>query len=1785
MQTGSIIIRGARQHNLKGIDLELPLGKMTAITGVSGSGKSSLAFDVLYAEGQRRYIETFSPFARQFLDRMDKPSVDAIEGIPPAIAIGQTNPVKTSRSTVGTMTEINDYMKMLFARRGVLHCSRCEEPVGRHSTHDIFIELVRLSGGSEVTIAFPLPLPRKMPAAMARKMLARQGFNRIVSAGEVRSLESNSPRLKPGSVLDIVVSSAAILEDTRQEAVDSIETALRFGRGKMQALLPDGRWERFSSDLHCAACDISYREPTPNLFSFNSPLGACPTCHGFGRTIEVDMDLVIPDRSRSLEQGAIKPWTSPAYAECQVEMEKFARKQGIRLDVPYGELTPGQQRLVVEKTEDFYGIRGFFRWLETKTYKMHIRVLLSRYRAYTPCCDCRGARLQPEALLYRVGDRTIAQLHSMAIAELDDFFTAFDAPSALPDDAARVLLREIRSRIRYLVDVGLGYLTLSRQSRTLSGGEVERVNLTTALGTSLVNALYVLDEPSIGLHPRDTGRLIKVLHRLRDMGNTIVVVEHDPDIIRASDMVLDLGPGPGEKGGEVVFFGPCSKLSACPDSLTGRYLSGELSLPAPAVRRKRRPGRCIRILGAREHNLKGIDVEIPLEMLVCITGVSGSGKSTLVNDVLYAHLMREQGKPVAEAGACSSLEGTDQIRAAVLVDQAPVGRTPRSNPASYMKAFEPIRKAFASVRAARQRDYSASTFSFNSGKGRCEHCRGNGYELIEMQFLSDIYVTCPECRGSRYRKEVLQVKLRGKSIADVLAMSVKDARRFFGASTDIGQALAPLSSVGLGYLRLGQPVNTLSGGEAQRLKLARYLAKADQEQTLFIFDEPTTGLHLDDIRLLLQAFQDLVKQGHSVVVIEHHLDVIKNADFCIDLGPGGGEEGGRIVATGTPEEIARSASSHTGVYLARALEPSRKGREARPAAEEALHLQANEIEVHGARQHNLRNISLSIPRDQLVVVTGISGSGKSTLAFDILFAEGQRRYLDSLSAYVRQYLRQLAQAEVDSVTGLPPTVAIEQRSSRGGRNSTVATMTEIYHYLRLAYARLGVQHCPSCDVRIEPQSPAGVRSQVLRQFRGVSISLMAPLIRGRKGYHREIAEWAQRKGFHMLRVDGKMTNAASFPRLDRYREHNIDLVVSDVHVGSRMTQELTTAVNQALLIGSGLLLVSSPGRHEGLFSLKRACPRCGLSFEEPDPRMFSFNSRHGACPSCHGAGVAGTDGEMGERPGPKPSRLTGNGVCPDCRGARLKPTALAVKLRDESIADFTARSIEQVGRFLGRLSYQGEQQKVAKAIMAEISVRLDFLHSVGLGYLTLDRRADSLSTGESQRVRLAAQMGSNLRGVCYVLDEPTIGLHPRDNEKLLHTLTGLRDRGNTVVIVEHDETTIRSADYIIDLGPGAGSEGGHLVAAGRPEDLAGAEGSVTGRYLATPLSHPLRKRRPPGRRTRSIQIVGAAANNLKNISVKIPIGRLTCVTGVSGSGKSSLVDDVLYMALLKKLSRNRRLVTGKHRSIRGAGELDRVLRVDQTPIGKTPRSTPATYVGFFDEIRKVFALTPEARIRGYAPGRFSFNVKGGRCERCAGQGRLKVEMNFLPNVYVTCDDCCGARYSPEILAVTFHGKTIAEVLAMTAVEALPLFAAFPKIKRPLTMLRDIGLGYLTLGQTSPTLSGGEAQRIKLVTELAKASRGKTLYLLDEPTTGLHVADIAKLLDVLHRLVDRGNTVVVIEHNLDVIAEADHIIDLGPEGGERGGRIVAEGTPEEIASAGNGSHTGRYLRKFLARSAA
>ncbi len=2001
MDNNTIIIRGAREHNLRNVNLDLPRNQLIVFTGVSGSGKSSLAFDTLYAEGQRRYVESLSSYARQFLGQLQKPDVDYLAGLSPSISIQQKTAGRNPRSTVGTITEIHDYLRVLFARIGQGHCPQCGRAITAQTREQIIVRILALPEGTRFLVLAPVVRGQKGEWKDLFEDMSRRGFVRARVDGQVVRLTDElklDKRIKHH--IEIVIDRLKNEPKVRPRLAEAVEQALTLGEGTIivaveavgQAFQPDGQQARqagkpdlqedapgspehedllLSAHYACTHCGRSYEPPSPQLFSFNSPHGMCPECDGLGSKYTFDPDLLVPDPAVSFYNGAIPligalrimgRWRKHIY-------EGVAKTLNIDLKKPWAEMPAEQRDVLLHGSGDRHITfewrqRGGVVWKHggkwegiipqllsnfKKTAAGPRRMQLEKYMRVVPCLACQGQRLNPQARAVRVGGKTLVELCALPIGELAEWFEASRANCGLrnadcgmktdssnPQFAIRnpqlvrlaelltplqhaiagEVLKEIRGRLGFLLNVGLHYLTLDRSAPTLSGGEAQRIRLAGQIGCGLVGVLYILDEPSIGLHPRDNDRLLRSLERLRDLGNTVVVVEHDEDTMRAADHIVDFGPGPGVRGGEVVAAGSFSQILANRASVTGQYLSGQKQIAIPGQRRPR-TDRQLKILGARHNNLKNIDVEVPLGLFVCVTGVSGSGKSSLVNDILREALLAagrrdtngdegegDEDATAHQVGAHNRIVGVEHIDKVIDIDQSPIGRTPRSNPATYVKVFDEVRSLYSQVTESKVRGYRPGRFSFNKPGGRCEACEGNGSNRLEMDFLADVWVTCPVCEGRRFNRETLQIRYKDKNIHDVLEMDVQEALEHFTNVPKVRAMLQTLHDVGLDYVKLGQPSPTLSGGEAQRIKLARQLCRRSTGRTLYILDEPTTGLHFDDIQKLLQVLHGFVESGNTVVVIEHNLDVIKTADWIIDLGPEGGAGGGRVVCSGTPEEVAACATSFTGEALKAVLQkqtsPRAGARGLKRKKPSARSAEITHLTVQGAQQHNLKNITVALPREQMTVCCGPSGSGKSSLALDTIYAEGQRRYVESLSAYARQFLGQMQKPKVEHVSGLSPAISIEQKTTSKSPRSTVGTVTEVYDYLRILYARLGQPHCPACKIPIGTQTSDEIIDKIMSLPEGTKLYLLAPVERRGQGSYEALWEEIRRTGFIRMRVDGRSYSVEEPPAIDHRRKHQVEVIVDRVVVRHSQRSRLADAVEAALDLGRGVLRVAhvditrdEPNWQVDRYSQHFACDQCGRSFEPLNPHHFSFNSPLGWCPTCEGLGVqqganpaalirdpkltlrqgavaawpslddgspflpfaealakhagfaldtpfeqltpthqrailhgtgevwiewsplaprvdsASTRGASGlhsvrfQYKGLYPAvdeasrvsfvyrqrldHLVSEVACSACRGSRLRDDAAACRFQGLTLGELCGLPLNEALALFKGLKLNKDQRQVAGELLREITGRLQFLVDVGLDYLTLARPTPTLSGGESQRIRLASQIGSGLTGVLYVLDEPTIGLHPRDNRRLLKALTHLRDLGNTLVLVEHDREVIGSADYLLDFGPGAGDHGGEITAAGSLKQVQRAKASLTGQYLAGKKAIPVPTNRrsaacglagAPAKPQAALVVRGARQNNLQNLDVTFPLGLFIAVTGVSGSGKSSLVHEILYSAVARKLHRARTVV-GAHDDIAGLEHIDKVINVDQDPIGNTPSSNPATYTGVFDLIRQLFAQVPEAKIRGYQARRFSFNKAGGRCEACEGNGQKKIEMHFLPDVWVECDICQGKRYNPETLAVRYKGRSIADVLQMRVSEALELFGNVPKVRRVLQTLADVGLDYLSLGQAAPTLSGGESQRVKLAAELARPNTGRTLYVLDEPTTGLHFDDIRKLLDVLNRLVDLGNTVIVVEHNLDVIKTADWAIDLGPEAGAGGGRVVAAGTPEEVAAA-PGSHTGAILAEVL-----
>jgi excinuclease ABC subunit A len=1708
-----INVKGAREHNLDGIDVTLPQNRLICFTGVSGSGKSSLAFDTLYAEGQRRYIESLSSYARQFLGQLPKPEVEQISGLSPAISIAQKSGGQSPRSTVGTITEIYDFLRLIYARISTGYCPQCGRAVTAQTRSQILDRLVSLPDQARFYVLAPLIKGQKGEFRDLFLDLKKRGYLRARVDGKLVRLE-NDLRIdrQQRHDIEVVIDRIVKSEANHRRLAEAVESAMAAGKGEMILLFeddpekpaqapaaspatapkegakaapkasanrrisgaktaeapssePQGESSSkrpkeilFSSSYACPYCGISFPPPTPQLFSFNSPHGMCPHCSGLGHIQSFDEKVLIPDPTRSFQQGCIEPlgswgqigkWLRNVFqglSDALAERDKL--EKSYLLETAWEELDRKHQEAILYGTADmeipysWHGGSGNYRWKTTfsgvipmmlkqyrETGSKAQRLAMEKYMAVTKCPHCGGRRLNAHARSYRLETSSNAEPFrgnpSWALADLSDLpisdLIEFLSHIALGETERKIgkeAIKEVLSRLGFLRDVGLDYLSLGRTAPTLSGGEMQRIRLASQIGSGLTGVLYILDEPSIGLHARDNLKLIETLRRLRDIGNTVIVVEHDEDTMLASDYMVDFGPGPGVEGGKIVAQGTVADvLSASNKSLTARFLNGSETIPIPKERKKPNGSKLV-IRGAGHNNLKNIDVEIPLGCMICVTGVSGSGKSSLINDILVEILNRELNHGIGNPGKHKSVEGLKNLDKMIAIDQSPIGRTPRSNPSTYTKIFDDIRKLFAELPAARAKGFQPGRFSFNVSGGRCEACEGNGAQKLEMDFLADIWMKCPVCEGKRFNRDTLSVTFKGCTINDVLEMDVEEALALFENFPKIVHKLKTLRDVGLGYLKLGQPSPTLSGGEAQRIKLARELVKRPTGKTLYLLDEPTTGLHFADIRMLLRVLRNFVDSGNTVLVVEHNLDVIKTADWIIDLGPEGGNAGGYVVATGTPEEIIACPESLTGRSLREHLAKDRgtllqqkkrrgKGRSTATANNREIEkidalteAAQSAILIRGARENNLQNISVDIPRDRVTVCSGMSGSGKTSLAVDTLYAEGQRRFVESLSSYARQFLGQMPKPDVDQVIGVSPAIAIQQKTGIHSPRSTVGTITEIHDYLRVLFARLGVPYCPDCDQPIGTQSTDEIIERVLAHLDERPLLITAPVTPETNDYTK-LWERLRSLGFLRVRIDGVIFRIDEIPEIDR-RRHQIEviadrIVLSDTDAAmlraktrtpeqdKRLRSRIAGSVESALNLGKGEIRLihltgsengdTGTGEHEknleGIYAAEDdengltlsqhlCCAGCGRSFERLSAHNFSFNSQLGWCPHCDGLGTeigsiqscvveepkrtlregaldlwpVGTpyaegflnalcrqtgipadlpfeqmdarhrrllfhgtadrwftltaddlkpEKRAGKSAGRNAAKSAANrpvgrksaspvllrfqykGIypaineasrlvaslrnrysfrmgqveCSVCMGSRLREDAAAVRFHNLTIDQMSRRPLEDLLEFFRKEKLPPREKKIAGELILNIRKRLEFLIDVGLGYLTLARPAASLSGGESQRIRLAAQIGSGLTGVLYVLDEPTIGLHPRDNGRLIGAIQKLRDLGNTILMVEHDRQVIESADNVLDFGPCAGHQGGEIVASGAPNRLIDQPASVTGPFLSGKKTIPI----------------------------------------------------------------------------------------------------------------------------------------------------------------------------------------------------------------------------------------------------------------------------------------------------------------------------------------------------------
>lgn len=1856
-----IVLKNVAVHNLKNVDLTLEPGQLIVFTGVSGSGKSSLAFDTIYVEGQRRYLESLSHNVRRSLGDLPKPEAEEIRGIAPTIAIEQKTAGKTPRSTVGTMTGIYDFFRVLFARIGIPHCPISGEAVALQSREKITAELQTLPKEEKLIFLAPYARGKKGEFVEDFKELQAKGFTRLKIDGAI--VEIDDSLLLDGKIahdIDIVIDRLKGVDKDR--IAEAVVSSLELGQGFFSVYNPDKNQEKtYSQFAYSAKSDTSYGPLEPHDFSFNHPKGMCPACHGLGICADFDLKKIITPHL-SIADDCCSIASSYETIRYGNIYRNLARLYKFKIETPWEKLSEAAKHVFLHGTEQKWTRMLFThpekqkKWYEYVQWKGVLKEAQERlnvaksdlYRKKMgslmvdgPCPLCKGSRIRTYPAATQIGGLTIYELTTLSLEECSLFFKKLTL-SPIEKQIGEEIVKEIQTTLQFLLNVGLSYLSLNRTAPTLSGGESQRVRLASQIGAGLVGAMYVLDEPSIGLHPKDHHQLIETILHLRDQGNTVLVVEHDLDTIAAADTIVDVGPGAGKHGGEILACGTMADVIASPRSITGKYLSGELQIASPKKRRALKE--YITIVGASHHNLQSVDVKIPLGGLVCVTGVSGSGKSSLISDTLYPALANHFHQAELNVGKLKKISGLEIIDKVISVDQSPIGRSPRSNPATYIKLFDEIRDLFASLPEAKRRGLTASHFSFNVKEGSCSYCTGLGSVCVDMDFMEDVWVGCPQCKGKRFEPEVLAVQFKGKNITDILNTDVETALEIFEAMPSIHKKLSLLSQVGLNYLSLGQTSTTLSGGEAQRIKLAKELVRPHTGKTLYIFDEPTTGLHFQDVQNLISVLQKLVDKGNTVLVIEHNLDLIRSADYLIDLGPGAGIYGGKIIGEGSPEKIAK-LNTPTGIAL-KGME--RIKREATTTAQPTTHLV-----VENASQNNLKSVSISIPRGEITVFTGPSGSGKSSLAFETLYAEGQRRYTETLSPYARSLVKQLPKPKVDTIEGLSPSIALEQKTGGLNPRSTIGTITEVYDLLRVLYAHLGEPFDPETGEKITQISKEYVAEKALSSMLGEKVHILAPLSLEKKETWEELKDRLNREGYIRVRLNGTYYELDEEIPFEKNKKNELFLVMDRLVIQKENFSRLLESLEKTTERSQGIVILAKEGK-DFFFNLSFAVESTGKSYPPITPQTFSFNHDAGMCLECQGLGLTygahlsgiksfgklsildlldrlfkdkgtqtaytlvekyfqackidpdvkiqelsqehiqvllkgGKEQNILLRKKPLTVRWIGietlfasavrtakgdikekllplmtASTCSSCQGSRLNPLAMNVRIDGISIADFCALNLRDALSSIQRFSL--EKRAFLVETIKKIENNLEFLLKLGLYYLSLNRSAPTLSGGELQRIRLARQIGSQLTSCLYLLDEPTIGLHPSNNEQLNSALRDLCNLGNTLILVEHDPMTIQMADYLIDFGPQGGNLGGYITARGTIADIKKNPASLTGSYLSGKKTISIPKKRRPF--SPDVRIENANLHNLKNISIEFAYGAITCLTGVSGSGKSTLMRHLLKPAAEKAQERAYRNKPVEYlgTTFHGLSHFEKVITIDQSPIGQTSRADVSTYTEIQPLIRALLSSMPQAKAKGLSPGHFSPNHIKGMCKTCWGLGYKTVDLQFLPSVRVPCETCHGNKLNLLALGVLYKGKHFGQILQMTVDEALDWFAAIPKLHRKLTTLKKVGLSYLHLGQEIASLSGGEAQRLRLSRELAKRENGKTLYLLDEPTVGLHSEDVAHLLPIFHELANKKNTLIIIEHHIDLIQNADYIIDLGPDAGPEGGFVLAHGTPEEVSKS-------------------
>lgn len=1762
-----ITLKGVKVHNLKGADLSLNIGEMIAFTGVSGSGKSSLAFDTIFVEGQKRYIDSVSRSARRGIGKLKSPEADVISGLPPTIAIEQKTLSHNPRSTVGTITNIYDHLRLLFANLAECYCPVSGEKVSPATEKEIRESIVSFEEGTKMIFLAPFVKGKKGAFKDDLQHLMKKGFLRLYIDGDFYDLSEEIPALDKEKAHDIeIVIDRIVLKKENEGRIDeAISHALKVGDGVFSVFLPTQKETKvYSLFSFSPKSGLYYKTLESEDFSFNHPKGMCERCKGIGICEDFNIDKII-DPELSIRQDCCM--IAPHYDT--VRWSNIYRNLGkiynFRLSTPWKKLSKEVQKVFLYGTEEKWVKMKFTHpdtgnsWTDYVEWKGAINIAKDRITESTsdaykkkmeelmdifPCPECEGSRLKKYPSAAKFKNKTISQWAALSVEE---FLAELSKVKLSKKQAllADEVIKEMKARLSFLIDVGLPYLTIDRTSPTLSGGEAQRVRLSGMIGSSLTDVLYILDEPSIGLHPSDNLKLIKTLKTLQSLGNTIIVVEHDEETILASDSIVDIGPKAGVQGGEVIYQGKTKPFLENKKSITAGYLSGREEIHIPK-KRKIDMTHCLSIEKASHHNLKDVSLKIPLGVMCAITGISGSGKSSLISETLYPYLNNKLHKTSLPVGPCKKISGDEHIEKVVSIDQSPIGRTPRSNPATYIGVFTDIRNFFAQLPASKAAGYKTGRFSFNVKEGSCPKCGGLGSVKVDMDFLADVWTQCDECEGNRFDTQTLSIMYKGKHISNVLDMPIEEAVSFFENIPQVHRKLLLLNEMGLGYITLGQSATTLSGGEAQRIKLTHELLKKRSTNTLYILDEPTTGLHFYDIQKLLNILHELVDNGNSIVVIEHNMDLVKTCDYVIDLGPKGGSGGGKVMAQGTLDQVAESKSP-TAKFIKEALE--KQHTEFKSAATQKT--VAKNIVIENAHEHNLKNVNVEIEKGKITVFAGPSGSGKTSLAYHTLYAEAQRRFVETLPPFTRRFVKAMPKPKYGKIENLSPTAAIEQKMRSMNPRSTLGTTTEIYDHLRLVYTHLGKAFCPDTGYPIEQITPEFIASQYKGCDKKTKMIILAPIDTSDISNFDDWKDKFLANGFLRIRLNGEFYELDEKIPFRRLRKNQLELVVDRLMYSK---ERLISSIDLALKYSKDEVIIIK-GDEEEYYNLSFSVKETGRSYPKITHHTFSFNHNDGMCPYCHGLGILiDMDEEMYAYFGSDNEQ-----VCPECNGGRLNPLASNVLVDDLSLPKLCSLSLKEAKDFVSKIN----PSKVIKEPLEKIVSTLDFLNEIGLDYLSLNRMSRTLSTGEVQRVRLAKELHKELTGACYILDEPTIGLHPVNNESLNKSLLKMKERGNTLVIVEHDPLTMEIADTIFDFGPECGKKGGEIVFKGSFDQIKKDKKSVTGPYLAQ--KKVLKRKSPPVKTKELLSLKDASLHNIKNLSTDIPLDGITTFTGVSGAGKTTLVIDLIYKALetnLKKRKPANRVRT-EHCEINNAGVLSKVMHINQTPVSFSSRSDISTYLDILTPLRTFFANLPDAKIKGLKAGNFSFNHQNGHCKRCKGHGHEWIDLHFLPPVKLTCTSCHGLRLNPLSLSVKYKGMSISEMLKCDAHEAKKLFPPLPKIHRALDLLIDTGLDHLNINRRVKTLSGGEASRLKIAKELLSKDVGYTLYVFDEPSIGLHFKDIELLLRLFDTLLEKGHGIWIIEHNTDIINNSDYVIDLGPGGGIHGGKIVDKGSLSEI----------------------